>query len=635
MDFEKDFTFYVEEKSEVIDLSKILCSDVPNAKIAGSNALSLLGNFNSVRDAVPVAEFYQNIKDRISTASWNSWSCPPSNLERGETCYSAVESKNLLAYAPRGDTSAECFGSISGEYKSGRVNRKILSVSRTVEDSLAGLVFRLGSENERLRCGKGCYKKISLDVSNSEVADNLLTRTEIIYYKYKIECLAIESADSWKVEGKVDETKSCLSEKEFLEFEKPGQCENYCPVSGARICSGEGFRVCGDFDGNGCFEWGEEVACAAGEKCDLGQCYLPKDDGGGVCISNCNVLGEQRCQVENVFGDPGIMIEECRDIGECNRWIFVSSCTEGQTCEQVNGNDARCISTACTDECSAEGMKQCYVDGRAKHRVCGNYDADSCLEWSSGEECLEGEICFEGACVVSPPAGCTDSDGDGFGVGAGCAIQDCNDGDSSVWELIEMCHDWDGDGYGIKQSYGRPLLSPQCVGIMPLGIIAGKIICPADDANLDCNDDDASVHSGCGQCPDCNLVDCGGDMRVSAQVTANSPFSPDNICTYISSDYILIKNALISRSTSNYVGQNNHYDGNNNLVGTSASHLYCENGYWKWRQEIAKIAPAENKLDITSLKRFVSGELHPTGQFVLNGQCSQQYGGALSVSRLV
>ena len=305
LDFEKDFTFYVEEKSEVIDLSKILCSDVPNAKIAGSNALSLLGNFNSVRDAVPVAEFYQNIKDRISTASWNSWSCPPSNLERGETCYSAVESKNLLAYAPRGDTSAECFGSISGEYKSGRVNRKILSVSRTVEDSLAGLVFRLGSENERLRCGKGCYKKISLDVSNSEVADNLLTRTEIIYYKYKIECLAIESADSWKVEGKVDETKSCLSEKEFLEFEKPGQCENYCPVSGARICSGEGFRVCGDFDGNGCFEWGEEVACAAGEKCDLGQCYLPKDDGGGVCISNCNVLGEQRCQVENVFGDPG------------------------------------------------------------------------------------------------------------------------------------------------------------------------------------------------------------------------------------------------------------------------------------------------------------------------------------------
>ena len=35
----------------------------------------------------------------------------------------------------------------------------------------------------------------------------------------------------------------------------------------------------------------------------------------------------------------------------------------------------------CQDECSQAGLKGCADDNR--YQICGNYDADPCLEWSS------------------------------------------------------------------------------------------------------------------------------------------------------------------------------------------------------------------------------------------------------------
>ena len=54
----------------------------------------------------------------------------------------------------------------------------------------------------------------------------------------------------------------------------------------------------------------------------------------------------------------------------------------------------------CSDQCSPSGARQCSGDG---YRVCGNYDSDKCLEWSTVTACKTGETCSDGACVPAPP----------------------------------------------------------------------------------------------------------------------------------------------------------------------------------------------------------------------------------------
>jgi len=55
---------------------------------------------------------------------------------------------------------------------------------------------------------------------------------------------------------------------------------------------------------------------------------------------------------------------------------------------------------ACNDECLYYGQKSCYSN--TQYQYCGNYDCDSCLEFSSAYNCGVGEICQgNGQCVTS------------------------------------------------------------------------------------------------------------------------------------------------------------------------------------------------------------------------------------------
>jgi hypothetical protein len=65
-------------------------------------------------------------------------------------------------------------------------------------------------------------------------------------------------------------------------------CQDECESDGARDCFGEGFRVCGDYDDDECLEWSDVTACGAGEGCYNGECSL-------VCTSECETDGEKRC----------------------------------------------------------------------------------------------------------------------------------------------------------------------------------------------------------------------------------------------------------------------------------------------------------------------------------------------------
>lgn len=50
----------------------------------------------------------------------------------------------------------------------------------------------------------------------------------------------------------------------------------------------------------------------------------------------------------------------------------------------------------CQNECSPAGLKRCSDNG---YQICGNYDADTCLEWSSTINCPMDTFCQNGVCI--------------------------------------------------------------------------------------------------------------------------------------------------------------------------------------------------------------------------------------------
>jgi len=59
---------------------------------------------------------------------------------------------------------------------------------------------------------------------------------------------------------------------------------------------------------------------------------------------------------------------------------------------------------ACSDDCSLTA-KQCVTgSGTEAYRTCGDYDGDTCSEWSPPSDCASGELCSLGNCVQDPLA---------------------------------------------------------------------------------------------------------------------------------------------------------------------------------------------------------------------------------------
>ncbi len=150
-------------------------------------------------------------------------------------------------------------------------------------------------------------------------------------------------------------------------------CTNLCSQAGEKRCDGNAVRTCGDQNSDGCLEWGNAVPCQAGQTCSNGQCS---------CTNLCTTRGEKRCSGEGY--------QECVDTNGdgCLEWSAEKACPAGQTCSQ-----GQC-SASCNDDCQ-QGTRECV--GNA-YRVCGNYDADSCLDWSGTTSCAASETCQSGQC---------------------------------------------------------------------------------------------------------------------------------------------------------------------------------------------------------------------------------------------
>ncbi len=115
--------------------------------------------------------------------------------------------------------------------------------------------------------------------------------------------------------------------------------------------------------------------------------------GGGSCVCGdgyCNPSCENSSNCPADCGGGGACV--CGD-GVCN-----SSCENSSNCPED-------CPPSCINECSYSGQRRCACS--TQYQICGNYDSDPCLEWSSLINCPSGQVCQNGQCVTPPPT-CTD-----------------------------------------------------------------------------------------------------------------------------------------------------------------------------------------------------------------------------------
>ncbi|MFC1654824.1 PPC domain-containing protein [Myxococcota bacterium] len=209
-------------------------------------------------------------------------------------------------------------------------------------------------------------------------------------------------------------------------------CQDECP-EGTRRCSGTNFQICSR-GADGCTHWGNPQACPAGEtctgdgsctsacthKCQTGQsqcvagqnqyqdCVCPAEGccdwgipvncpAGQSCVNGACATCQNDCfpsGKRECVGTNGYRVCGNLDADDCLEWGDVTQCTGGQVC--YNGN----CGPACTDQCTRQGEKQCTTDERG-YVTCGNYDADPCLEWGAEAACAPTEKCQDGVCVFN------------------------------------------------------------------------------------------------------------------------------------------------------------------------------------------------------------------------------------------
>lgn len=177
-------------------------------------------------------------------------------------------------------------------------------------------------------------------------------------------------------------------------------CDHNCDYEGQVSCLDENtLQTCGYQDDDPCLEWGEFVYC--------------------MCINDACQLC-QECEI----GTSGCLNTSQSWVCEENP---ANGCTQQTTYNCAVGEICFAGQCMCVDECDTVGQKQC--DGDSAVKICGNYDADNCLEWSALQACPDG--CQNGKCLDCSPAK---------------AFIDCN-GDKLVWrdacwqvsELIKDC----------------------------------------------------------------------------------------------------------------------------------------------------------------------------------------------------
>lgn len=183
-------------------------------------------------------------------------------------------------------------------------------------------------------------------------------------------------------------------------------CQNECSYQGQteKRCSGNYVqkRTCGNYDSDPCLEWSSwqnEQNCGSSGWTDQYRCsshylqrkYIERGCSNNQCFANSEWRQVQDCGTDswtNNYRCQGNWVQREKILRGCSnnqcyqntQWINYQNCEEeGKVCQ--NG---QCV-LGCQNECSSPGQKRCADN--SSYQVCGNYDNDPCLEWSSSQSC--------------------------------------------------------------------------------------------------------------------------------------------------------------------------------------------------------------------------------------------------------
>ena len=206
-----------------------------------------------------------------------------------------------------------------------------------------------------------------------------------------------------------------------------GTCTNVC-TPGSKQCDGaSGYQVCGDYDGDGCSEWGSSTACAAGSYCVSGVCSSCPDScesKGYVCgswsfcgsasLTSCGVCAQGTvCDSTGacVAADNPCATLDCDDGKACT----IDSCSAG-VCSHVqvatgtscfeNGASGFCSGTVCV-QCTTDAQcpslqkcvgNQCVLACVPLPETCNGKDDDCDGVIDEGELCGVSGFCDGGSC---------------------------------------------------------------------------------------------------------------------------------------------------------------------------------------------------------------------------------------------
>jgi hypothetical protein len=148
----------------------------------------------------------------------------------------------------------------------------------------------------------------------------------------------------------------------------------------------------------------ESFACLAGSYWD-NMCFARVYGCDSPCSSDSQCSAEKFCSMASSINIylPGY--GACKDIGPCD----ATYCNDNNACTEdvckIEGRQRVCYYYAmlgctetvatCKDECTAGRV----CASTTSYKNCGNYDTDSCLEWSNIVKCSTGQTCSNGVCV--------------------------------------------------------------------------------------------------------------------------------------------------------------------------------------------------------------------------------------------
>ncbi|MBI4981493.1 LDL receptor domain-containing protein, partial [Candidatus Woesearchaeota archaeon] len=163
-----------------------------------------------------------------------------------------------------------------------------------------------------------------------------------------------------------------------------------CSYDGQVFCSGNLPMKCiTSLDDDECLDsYNTANNCSiSGKVCQDGECVQ-------TCTDECTPSGKKECS--------GNGWKQCGnyDADTCLDWSTVTPCKATESC-----SGGICAAT-CTDECTPSGKKECTGSDLNSWKQCGNYDADSCLEWSTTTDCGMGKFCSSGVCDPCGDSGC-------------------------------------------------------------------------------------------------------------------------------------------------------------------------------------------------------------------------------------